>query len=82
LADFRLAGGDLDGDDYTLIWDDRLLPHFQEEPADYTAPPTLKVNHVTLDNVKEVGYNIMAPLTRSSLSITSRTMWVELCRSF
>jgi len=48
-----LAGGDLDGDDYTLIWDRQLLPTDQAEPADYTTPTPVKVNKVTLDNVKD-----------------------------
>jgi RNA-dependent RNA polymerase len=33
------SGGDLDGDDYVVIWDKRLLPKiWNEEPMDYTAP--------------------------------------------
>ncbi len=48
-----LAGGDLDGDDYTLIWDPRLLPIYEAEPADYTAPIPVKVPRVTIENVKD-----------------------------
>lgn len=48
-----LAGGDLDGDDYTLIWDKKLIPKFKAEPADYTPPDPIKVSRVSLDNVKD-----------------------------
>lgn len=34
----QLSGGDLDGDDYTLIWDERLLPKKVANPANYTPP--------------------------------------------
>lgn len=30
-----LSGGDLDGDLYNVIWDDRLVPGLTHEPADY-----------------------------------------------
>jgi RNA-dependent RNA polymerase len=34
------SGGDLDGDDYIVIWDERLLPKiWNAEPMDYTPPP-------------------------------------------
>ncbi|KAF7512284.1 hypothetical protein GJ744_001852 [Endocarpon pusillum] len=34
------SGGDLDGDDYVVIWDERLLPKiWNAEPMDYTPPP-------------------------------------------
>ncbi len=34
------SGGDLDGDDYIVIWDERLLPRiWNAEPMDYTPPP-------------------------------------------
>ena len=34
------SGGDLDGDDYVVIWDKRLLPQiWNTEPMDYTPPP-------------------------------------------
>jgi RNA-dependent RNA polymerase len=34
------SGGDLDGDDYVVIWDERLLPEvWNAEAMDYTPPP-------------------------------------------
>jgi RNA-dependent RNA polymerase len=34
------SGGDLDGDDYVVIWDERLLPEiWNVKPMDYTPPP-------------------------------------------
>jgi RNA-dependent RNA polymerase len=34
------SGGDLDGDDYVVIWDERLLPEvWNADPMDYTPPP-------------------------------------------
>jgi len=34
------SGGDLDGDDYFISWDERLIPPvINYEPMDYTAPP-------------------------------------------
>jgi RNA-dependent RNA polymerase len=36
------SGGDLDGDDYVVIWDERLLPRiWNVEPMDYTPPPPI-----------------------------------------
>lgn len=35
-----LSGGDLDGDQFTLIWDSRLLPNANLEPFSYEAPPS------------------------------------------
>lgn len=38
------SGGDLDGDDYVVIWDDRLIPPiWNAEPMDYTAPTPVKL---------------------------------------
>ncbi|KAK4684115.1 RNA-dependent RNA polymerase, partial [Tremellales sp. Uapishka_1] len=47
-----LAGGDLDGDDYTLIWDKTLIPKYDVEAMDYTPPEPIRVAEVTMDNVK------------------------------
>ena len=36
------SGGDLDGDDFTVIWDPDLLPkEWNHEPMDYSAPPKI-----------------------------------------
>lgn len=48
-----LGGGDLDGDDYSLIWDKRLLFQANHEPMDYTAPPPRKVDRVTQEHICE-----------------------------
>ena len=38
------SGGDLDGDDYVVIWDERLLPKiWNAEPMDYTPPPSVRL---------------------------------------
>ncbi|OBT57998.1 hypothetical protein VE04_02007 [Pseudogymnoascus sp. 24MN13] len=39
------SGGDLDGDDFFVIWDQDLLPReWNAEPMDYTAPPPVKLD--------------------------------------
>ncbi|KAI9793587.1 MAG: hypothetical protein M1833_000732 [Piccolia ochrophora] len=39
------SGGDLDGDDFLVIWDKDLIPTKWDEPAmDYSAPPSLKLD--------------------------------------
>jgi RNA-dependent RNA polymerase len=48
-----LGGGDLDGDDYTLIWDSRLLIRENSPPMDYTAPKPIRVPRVTMTDVCE-----------------------------
>ncbi|KAI0342571.1 RdRP-domain-containing protein [Trametopsis cervina] len=57
-----LSGGDLDGDMYSLIWDQRLLipPENIHEPMDYTAPVPKKCNSpVTIEQTKEHFINFM-----------------------
>ncbi|WWD19157.1 hypothetical protein CI109_103615 [Kwoniella shandongensis] len=49
-----LGGGDLDGDDYTLIWDQRFVePLRMYEPMDYKAPPPKTVLRVTQTDLNE-----------------------------
>ncbi|WVQ80183.1 hypothetical protein IAT38_002288 [Cryptococcus sp. DSM 104549] len=49
-----LGGGDLDGDDYTLIWDQRFVQTLKVYDAmDYTAPPPIRVNKVTQSHLNE-----------------------------
>jgi len=39
------SGGDLDGDDYVISWDPRLIPPIiNYEPMDYTAPEEMKLD--------------------------------------
>ncbi|KAK8854698.1 hypothetical protein IAR55_003437 [Kwoniella newhampshirensis] len=49
-----LGGGDLDGDDFTLIWDQRFVePLKMYQPMDYKAPPPKKVEKVTQLHLNE-----------------------------
>ncbi|RXK35060.1 hypothetical protein M231_07680 [Tremella mesenterica] len=49
-----LGGGDLDGDDYTLIWDQRFVQPLKVFQAmNYTAPPPLRVPKVTQQHLNE-----------------------------
>ena len=47
------SGGDLDGDDYLVIWDRELLPYeWNHEPMDYTPPePVMVDREVTVDDI-------------------------------
>lgn len=47
------SGGDLDGDDYLVIWDKELLPYeWNHEPMDYTPPKPVTVDReVTVDDI-------------------------------
>lgn len=48
-----LGGGDLDGDDYTLIWDPSFLIQANSPPMDYTPPEPVRVPQVTMADVCE-----------------------------
>ncbi|WVQ95053.1 hypothetical protein IAU59_002145 [Kwoniella sp. CBS 9459] len=49
-----LGGGDLDGDDYTLIWDQRFVRTLKVyEPMSYDAPTPIKVPKVTQAHLNE-----------------------------
>ncbi|KZF20474.1 RdRP-domain-containing protein [Xylona heveae TC161] len=46
------SGGDLDGDDYLVIWDQELTPtEWNYEPMDYTPPNPAPVDEVTIDHI-------------------------------
>jgi RNA-dependent RNA polymerase len=49
------SGGDLDGDDYLVIWDEDLLPpesEWNQDPMDYTSPdPVTADGPVTVDDM-------------------------------
>ncbi len=47
------SGGDLDGDDYLIMWDKELLPRdWNEEPMDYKAPEPMQVEgEVTTEDI-------------------------------
>lgn len=50
-----LSGGDLDGDDYFVIWDKRLIPtEWNYPPMNFQPPPPKQLSrHVTNDDLKE-----------------------------
>ena len=47
------SGGDLDGDDFVVIWDKDLVPReWNHEPMDYTAPTPAQMDHtITVDDI-------------------------------
>ena len=47
------SGGDLDGDDYMIMWDKDLLPlEWNHEPMDYTAPVAFELSRdITVDDL-------------------------------
>ncbi|RKP08055.1 RNA dependent RNA polymerase-domain-containing protein, partial [Thamnocephalis sphaerospora] len=51
------AGGDLDGDIYTCIWDAKLVPETMYEPMDYTAPKPNRKPNVSVEDVKKFFVN-------------------------
>ncbi|KAI9715875.1 MAG: hypothetical protein M1812_005695 [Candelaria pacifica] len=55
------SGGDLDGDDYLVIWDKDLLPtEWNHEPMDYTPPKPLTLDRmVTVDDITSFFVNYM-----------------------
>jgi RNA-dependent RNA polymerase len=50
-----LSGGDLDGDDFFIIWDKKLLPkEWNYHPMDYTAPKPRELDiDVNVDHVRD-----------------------------
>ncbi|TYJ52353.1 hypothetical protein B9479_007047 [Cryptococcus floricola] len=49
-----LGGGDLDGDDYTLIWDQRFVQSLSMyAPMEYEAPDPIRVREVTQRHLNE-----------------------------
>lgn len=72
------SGGDLDGDDYTVYWDPRLIPSKNYLPMDYTpAPPKLVeevkikdilkffVNYISNDNLGQIANAHLATADQS-----------------
>ncbi len=55
------SGGDLDGDDYLVIWDEDLIPtEWNHEPMDYTPPKPQKLDRpVTVDDITSFFVNYM-----------------------
>lgn len=55
------SGGDLDGDDFLVMWDKELLPRdWNEEPMDYKAPDPMQVEgEITTDDITRFFVNYM-----------------------
>ncbi|CAI2178873.1 1603_t:CDS:2 [Funneliformis geosporum] len=52
------SGGDLDGDDFTIIYDERLMPKIRNhEPMNYEAPKPDLVDKVTMTHIKQFFVN-------------------------
>ncbi|KAI9493548.1 RNA dependent RNA polymerase-domain-containing protein [Zychaea mexicana] len=53
-----LSGGDLDGDDYTIFWDEELFPKIRNyEPMDYNAEDPVRVDEVKLIDIQKFYVN-------------------------
>ncbi|RIA87188.1 RNA dependent RNA polymerase-domain-containing protein [Glomus cerebriforme] len=48
----QCSGGDLDGDDFTIMYDERLIPPKVYEPMNYEAQKPKMVDNVTMDDIK------------------------------
>lgn len=64
------SGGDLDGDDYLVMWDKDLLPaEWNHEPMDYTAPKPLELaRNVTIDDLTSFFVTYMKNNTLPSIA--------------
>ncbi|KAI8333219.1 RNA dependent RNA polymerase-domain-containing protein [Blakeslea trispora] len=75
------SGGDLDGDDYTVFWDNRLIPRQNHTPMDYTGAPSKKVedevkiidilkffvNYINNDNLGQIANAHLATADQSDI---------------
>ncbi|VDM54298.1 unnamed protein product [Angiostrongylus costaricensis] len=66
----EMAGSDLDGDEYTVIWDEDLLLDHNEKPFDYTAekPESESINEETLTDMIEF---FVKHITQDSIGMIS-----------
>ncbi|RIA85008.1 putative RNA-dependent RNA polymerase 1 [Glomus cerebriforme] len=55
----QCSGGDLDGDDFTLIYDKQLIPKKVYEPMNYRSPKLTTVDKVTMDDIKTFFVNYL-----------------------
>ncbi|CAB5366262.1 unnamed protein product [Rhizophagus irregularis] len=53
----QCSGGDLDGDDFTIIYDEDLIPKKIEEPMNYKGQKPEVVEKVTMDDIKKFFVN-------------------------
>ncbi|XP_031378787.1 RNA-dependent RNA polymerase 1-like [Punica granatum] len=73
------SGSDLDGDFYFVSWDSKLIPPVQDQPMDYTAAPTVELDHdVRIEEVEEYFVNY---LLNDSLGIIANAHTVFADRS-
>ena len=73
------SGGDLDGDDYLVMWDEELLPKVvNPEPMDYT-PPDPKISHgpVTSSDVIQFFCDYMKNDALGTIAVAHRT-WADM----
>lgn len=64
------SGGDLDGDDYLVMWDKELLPvEWNHKPMDYTPPEEIELPHnVTIDDLTSFFVTYMKNNTLPSIA--------------
>jgi RNA-dependent RNA polymerase len=72
------SGGDLDGDDYLVIWDPDLLPEeWNHAPMDYTAPPpVISDSPVTVDAISSFFVTHMKNDTLGRIA-TAHRYWAD-----
>jgi RNA-dependent RNA polymerase len=72
------SGGDLDGDDYLVIWDPDLLPEeWNHAPMDYTAPPpVISDGPVTVDAISSFFVTHMKNDTLGRIA-TAHRYWAD-----
>ncbi|CAG9534446.1 unnamed protein product [Cercopithifilaria johnstoni] len=86
----EMAGSDLDGDEYSVIWDDQLLLDHNEEPMDFSklvrAPDVLEENEV----VREMRRFYVEYIMQDSIGVIANSFLVnsdifgissDVCRS-
>ena len=72
------SGGDLDGDDFLVIWDEDLYPEeWNHKPMDYSAPKPRKLSRdVTVDDLTTFFVTYMKNDTLSSIAVAHRA-WAD-----
>lgn len=70
------SGGDLDGDDYLVMWDQALLPEeWNHEPMDYTPPKPLELDRdVTTNDITSFFVMYMKNDTLPSIATTHQAL--------
>ncbi|KAE9556613.1 hypothetical protein FO519_000019 [Halicephalobus sp. NKZ332] len=49
----QIGGGDMDGDQYAVIWDPKLMMPRSDEAADYSSPQSDEAKKITIDQVQD-----------------------------